>query len=363
MTPGESVLIVGPSWVGDMVMTQSLVTLLRQRPVPVDVDIAAPSWSAPLIRRMPGVRDVVQTPFRHGRLGLVERYRMGHALRQRGYHQAIVLPNSFKSALLPRFARIPRRTGWRGEWRDMLLNDCRRLDVERLPLMVQRFAALALSPDEALPEPLPLPSLRADADERQEARQALQLTANDPVLALCPGAEFGDAKQWPAQQYAALAESMIRRGWQVWLFGSGNDRPVAAEIFSQLGRSQQARCHNLAGRTTLSQAIDLLSAANAVVSNDSGLMHVAAALQRPMVALFGSTSWSFTPPLGRPVAMLATDIDCRPCFQRQCPLGHRDCLARLSAAEVERQLLFVLDGHNPGAVTVALSDAVSSGGS
>lgn len=360
-TPGgyaAPVLIVGPSWVGDMVMAQSLVRLLGQRPGGAVVDIAAPAWSAPLIRRMPGVRQALDAPFRHGRLGLMARYRLGHRLRENRYQQAIVLPNSFKSALLPLFAGIPRRTGWRGEWRQPLLNDCRRLDPERLPRMVQRFAALGLPADqESLPDPLPAPVLQASASGLEQALQSCGLSRGGRVLALCPGAQFGDSKQWPARHYAALASVMIEEGWQVWLFGSASDRSVTERITGYLSKSKRAGCHNLAGQTTLARAIDLLSVVDAVVSNDSGLMHVAAALGRPVVSLFGSTSWSFTPPLVEPVAMLATDIECRPCFQRQCPLGHRHCLVRLSPADVLDRLRAVISGHSPGAVTVPMMTA------
>lgn len=351
-----AILVVGPSWVGDMVMAQPLVELLGQRPDTRAVDILAPAWSAPLIHRMPGARRALEAPFRHGQLGLSARYQLGRHLRAERYRQAIVLPNSFKSALVPRFARIPVRTGWRGEWRYPLLNDCRVLDETRFPLMVQRFAALALPPGEPLPEPLPVPRLRADAGGVSEALRAHRLDRDRPVLALCPGAEFGEAKQWPAGYHAALAAERIRDGWQVWLFGSANDRPIADSIREQLSVEESALCHNLAGRTSLAQAIDLLSVADAVVSNDSGLMHVAAALQRPLVALFGSTSWAFTPPMSEPVALLATDIDCRPCFQRQCPLGHRHCLVRLSPDDVSRQLNTVLAGQSPGAVTVPMAE-------
>ncbi|MEX1198872.1 MAG: lipopolysaccharide heptosyltransferase II [Pseudohongiellaceae bacterium] len=351
--PG-AVLVIGPSWVGDMVMAQPLVEMLKRRPETPAVDILAPAWSAPLIHRMPGARRALEAPFRHGQLGLSARYQLGSRLRAERYRQAIVLPNSFKSALVARFARIPLRTGWRGEWRYPLLNDCRVLADSRHPLMVQRFAALALPNGEPLPDPLPAPRLVADVEGVEEALQVHQLDRDRPVLALCPGAEFGEAKQWPAEHHAALAAEKIRDGWQVWLFGSANDRPMADSIENELVPNDIRRCHNLAGRTSLAQAIDLLSVSDAVVSNDSGLMHVAAALHRPLVALFGSTSWTFTPPMTEPVSMLATDIDCRPCFQRQCPLGHRHCLVRLSPADVSRHLESVMSGKNHGAVTLPM---------
>ncbi len=338
----ERILVIGPSWVGDMVMAQALFMRLRDLSPGCLIDVMAPAWSEPLLARMPQVNRALESPFQHGQLDLAGRYRLGRQLRGQAYDRAIVLPNSFKSALLPRFAGIGRRTGWRGEMRRPLLNDCRRLDRARYPLMLERFVALADSPGATLPDPLPRPALQVHARDVRSARHVLDLHNERPILALCPGAEFGTSKQWPPGHYAALAAEYIKAGWQVWLFGSKNDADATAQIAESLEAAQHPYCRDLAGRTSLSQAIDLLSAATAVVSNDSGLMHVAAALNRPLLALYGSTSADFTPPMADRVKLLATDIGCRPCFQRECPLGHRACLTALTpdfAAGHLRQLL------------------------
>ncbi|MCB1648956.1 MAG: lipopolysaccharide heptosyltransferase II [Gammaproteobacteria bacterium] len=342
----RQVLVVGPSWVGDMVMAQALfITLKQDAEVAgerVEIDVLAPAWSRPLLERMPEVRRAIDMPFRHGELNLRGRYRLGHSLRKRGYEQVIVLPNSFKSALPTLFVRARRRTGWRGEARGLLLNDVRSLDKQALPLMVQRFVALARDAGAALPEPMPRPRLVTQAGSVAEAVSSLGLGLERPVLVICPGAEFGDAKQWPAQHYAALVADRIAAGWQVWIMGSAKDSAVAGQIQQSLAAELLAHCHDLTGRTSLAQAIDLMSLARAVVSNDSGLMHVAAALGRPIVALYGSTSADFTPPLADQVQLLATDIDCRPCFKRTCPLGHKRCLVdltpRLALDALERVL-------------------------
>lgn len=334
----QRILVVGPSWVGDMVMAQSLFMALKARYPAVVIDVLAPAWSRPLLDRMPEVTQAIDLPFAHGELGLRRRYALGRTLRAHRYDQTILLPNSFKSALVPWFARIPLRTGWRGEMRSWILNDSRVLAPAQLPLMVQRFVALALPSAadlaSALPDPLPVPQLRSDPDQVARAMQTFALSAEPKILALCPGAEFGDAKQWPAAHYAAVASAHLEAGGQVWLFGSGKDRVVTDDIVGQIDESHQQRCHNLAGRTSLAQAIDLLSAVDAVVSNDSGLMHIAAALHRPVVAVYGSTSPEFTPPLTDRVELLFTDIDCRPCFKRTCPLGHKRCLTELSPVRV-----------------------------
>ncbi|HNI38173.1 MAG TPA: lipopolysaccharide heptosyltransferase II, partial [Pseudomonadales bacterium] len=250
------------------------------------------------------------------------------------YQQAILLPNSWKSALVPFFASIPQRTGWRGEMRYGVLNDVRVLDKQKYPLMIERFAALALAKNTALPETLPYPKLSIDDGERQQALQKYALNLQKSVLALCPGAEFGPAKRWPEQHYAAVASARIETGEQVWIFGSHNDAAVAEAIRAALPENQQENCINLAGKTTLAEAIDLLSCASAVVSNDSGLMHIAAALQRPLVAVYGSSSPQFTPPLSRDVEIVRLGIACSPCFQRECPLGHLQCLKDLSPKQV-----------------------------
>ena len=336
------ILVVGPSWVGDMVMAQSLFLALKAQSPDVQIDVLAPAWSRPLLDRMPQIDQAIDLPFAHGELGMRRRYKLGRELRSRQYDQAILLPNSFKSALVPCFAGIPLRTGWRGEMRSWILNDCRVLDAEQLPLMVQRFLALALPANAelpaALPEPIPVPQLQSDPVRVAAAMQTFELSHSPAILALCPGAEFGDAKQWPAQHYAAVAAEHLSAGGQVWLFGSANDRPVTDDIVAQIPAADPSRCHNLAGRTSLAQAIDLLSVAGAVVSNDSGLMHIAAALHRPLVAVYGPTSAAFTPPLTDRVELLSTDIECRPCFKRRCPYGHKRCLTELSPLRVIKAL-------------------------
>lgn len=328
------ILIVGPSWVGDMVMAQALFISLREQHPDCVIDVLAPDWCRALLERMPEVHAAVPLPIGHGELALGERRRIGKQLKAAAYDQAIVLPNSFKSALIPWFAGIKRRTGWRGEARGWLLNDCRRLDKAAYPLMVQRFVALAWPANTVLPDVLPRPALQVDPVAAAAARQRLGLATTRKVLALCPGAEFGPAKQWPARHYAAVAQALVQRGWQVWLLGSGKDATVAAEIREYLQADSRQHCHDLCGRTALGEAVDLLGEASLVVSNDSGLMHIAAALARPLVVLYGSTSAAFTPPLATRVRQLTLGLACSPCFKRECPLQHLDCLEKLEPTRV-----------------------------
>jgi heptosyltransferase-2 len=332
-----NILIIGPSWVGDMVMAQTLFIALKQNHVDCEIDVLAPEWSRPILERMPQVRAALSFPIGHGVLDIATRRRIGRELNGR-YDQAIVLPNSLKSALVPFFAKIPKRTGWRGEMRIGLLNDIRKLDKARYPLMIERFMALAYAPGAEIPKPYPRPSLRIGEQGRQDALNAFDLQLDRPVLALCPGAEFGESKKWPAEHYASVADAYIRQGWQVWVFGSKNDHPVGEDIASRLIPGLREELTNLAGQTSLAQAIDLMSCAEAVVSNDSGLMHVAAALNRPLVGVYGSTSPVFTPPLADQVEVVRLGLECSPCFDRTCRFGHYNCLRQLEPMRVTEAL-------------------------
>ncbi len=327
----NKILIVGPAWVGDMVMAQCLFKLLKQRDPDVVIDVLAPAWSLPLLARMPEVNDAIVMPIGHGKLSLRERYQIGKRLREKKYQQAIVLPNSFKSALIPWWANIPVRTGWLREMRYGLLNDIRKLDKTRYPLMIEQFMALGLPLDAPLPKEYPLPELKISATTQTEALQKHQLTHDErPILALCPGAEFGPAKRWPEEHYAAVAREKLQAGWQVWLFGSVKDQAVTARIMELT----EQRCVDLAGKTKLEEAVDLLSLANVVLSNDSGLMHISAALQKPLIAVYGPTSAAFTPPLHKQSKVITQALSCQPCFKRICPLEHHRCMRELSPEKI-----------------------------
>ena len=265
----SAILVVGPSWVGDMVMAQTLFCELRRQHPDCAIDVLAPAWCRPLLSRMPEVRDALSLPFDHGDLRLGERRALGKSLRGK-YQQSYVLPNSLKSALVPFSAKIPVRTGWRGEMRYGLLNDVRKLDKERYPLMVQRFVALALPDDAPVPalDTITAPHLQVSDASRHAAMEAHDLKLERPVLGLCPGAEFGPAKRWPEHHYAAVAQHWIEHGGQVWIFGSAKDQPVADVIVETLQNGADQHAEVLAGNTSLEQAVDLLSATHAVVSND-----------------------------------------------------------------------------------------------
>jgi heptosyltransferase-2 len=332
----NKILVVGPSWVGDMVMAQSLFIALKAADPACRIDVLAPAWTFPLLERMPEVARAIAMPLAHGQFGLVERIRLGRQLRRESYTQAIVLPNSWKSALVPFFADIPRRTGYVGECRWGLLNDARRLDKQRLTMTVQRFVALALPKGASQPPDCPVPAIPLDPARQAAAAEKFGVKTGGNILALCPGAEYGPAKRWPSGHFAELAREKLGGGWQVWLFGSEKDRPVTEEI----NRLAGGLCVDFAGRTKLDEAVDLLSLAHAVVSNDSGLMHLAAALDKPLVAIYGSSDPGFTPPLHAKARVVSLHLDCAPCFKRTCPLypenhpDHARCLSGISPAQI-----------------------------
>ncbi len=305
-------------------MTQPLLNRLKHRQADTTIDVYAANWSKAVFSRMPEVHEVLTNPFGHGVLKLGLRYREGRALAKRHYDEVVVLPGSLKSALVPFFARIKIRTGFLGESRRGLLNNIHELDEVALPLMVERYAKLAQAPAETLKRPVSHPHLDIDVAQQHATLAALGLTQQAAVV-FCPGAEYGPAKRWPSQHYAALAKRFIQDGKQIWLIGSNKDHEVAEEI-KQLSGGQ---CINLCGKTQIDQAIDLIATAGLVVCNDSGLMHVAAAVGTPLVSVFGSSSPDHTPPLSDKAKILSLNLDCSPCFERICPLGHTHCLTQL----------------------------------
>jgi heptosyltransferase-2 len=312
------VLIVAPNWIGDALMAQPLLARLREQRPGIKVDVLAPEWVAPVARRMPEVDEVIPVPFRHGALQLGNRWQLARTLKDRRYDEAIVLPNSWKSALVPFLAHIPRRIGYVGEARYGLIN---RLYRRPDKAMRRHYARLAEAPDAEPRQPLPEVRLRVDPERAAATRARFGIEGRYAVL--CPGAEYGPAKRWPY-----FAELASRLGVPIVVLGSSKDAPAAAGIDGK----------NLVGKTSLDEAMDVIAGAEVVVSNDSGLMHVAAALGRPLVALFGSSSPEKTPPQSGRSRVLWLKIECSPCYERECPLGHFRCMRELSVDNVLKEV-------------------------
>ena len=320
------ILVVAPSWIGDTILAQPLLRLLKQQNPNTRIEVLAADWSAPLLARMAEVDAVITNPFGHGEFNWTARRALGRQLASADFDAAYVLPNSWKSALVPFFAGIKQRIGYHGEARYLLLNQRHKLDTQRHPQLVQRYAALA---DVEASGTL-RPHLTSSLEQQAAARTAQGLPLDSRPVVFCPGAEYGPAKRWPVQRFAELAQKVGAGDTAIWLIGSAKDREVGEEIVALSG----GKVLNLCGRTNLEQAIDLIAGARWVVSNDSGLMHVAAALGRPLTALYGSSSPGYTPPLSADATIVSLNLPCSPCFKRECPLGHLDCLNHISAEQV-----------------------------
>ena len=341
LSQSSKILIIGPAWVGDMILAQSLFKTLKSQQPNCIIDVAAPAWTLPLLERMPEVNKGIALPFKHGQFALFERIKFGKSLRHQAYNQAIILTNSFKSAILPFAAKIPVRTSFLGEMRYGLINDIRSLDKIKLPRTVDRFVALGALNDNIEKVEIENPTLIVNHENAISALKKLGFNApSHKVLGLCPGAEYGESKRWPAEYYAEVARDALIKGWQVWLFGSEKDIPVTAQI-NQLTDNN---CLDLGGKTKLGEAIDLMSLCEAIVSNDSGLMHVAAALNKKLIAVFGSSNPQHTPPMSSKAMIEYLGLACSPCFKRECPLTAKDahlaCLINIHAKNVSQLIGF-----------------------
>lgn len=320
-----------------MVMAQSLFITLKKRFPGCEIDVVSPEWSLPVLGRMAQVRAGIALPVRHGKFNLKKRVQIGRSLKSRLYSHAIILPRSWKSALVPYFAAVPVRTGYRGEMRYGLLNDIRVLDKAVLSRTVQRYVALAGTAADvaASPPETPAPALRADRENANRLIELLELNLDKPVIGMMPGAEYGPAKQWPPEYYSELARRLIGHGYQVWVFGSQKEEDLGRAVCG----NGSGEIVNLCGKTELVDVIDLISCAEQVVTNDSGLMHVAAAVGVRVNVIYGSSTPDYTPPLSENAKIYYKNLECSPCFDRQCRYGHYDCLMQVTPDEVFQNLV------------------------
>jgi len=324
------ILVVGPSWVGDMVMAQIFFKGLKQSFPGCEIDVLSPTWSAPVIQRIPEVRQVIDFPFGHGEFAFFKRRAFGKALKGQ-YDRAVVLPGSWKSALVPFFADIPVRTGYLGEQRYGLLNDIKPLPKEIKKKTAEKFYALSEQKGE-----FPYPELKVDDKNQKKLADQFDIDLSAYWIALMPGAEFGPSKQWPAEHHVELAKSLIQEGHQIILLGSLKDKAIADQIAQQVNAPEKLK--NLCGETQLADAIDLIAMAKVGVANDSGLMHITASVGTPIVAIYGSTTPDVVKPLSDKSSVCYLGLDCSPCFKRECPLGHTNCMNNLSFEDVLKQV-------------------------
>ena len=339
--PRNRTLVISPNWIGDAVMAQPLLQRLRQQNPTRPIDVLAPAFLTPVWRAVPEVDAVIESRFTRGALQLMQRWKVAKLLRQGGYADAYVLPNTFKFALIPWLAGIPRRIGYRGEMRYGLLNVMHHDNAAVPRPMVPFYAALAEPQSSNVPDEVALlrPSLQVAPAHQLETLAAFGLSPNARLIVFAPGAEFGSAKRWPPSHFAALADNiaLAHADAQIILLGSDKDREVCDEV-----AAAAPHVRNLAGSTSLDQAIALLAHADAVVSNDSGLLHTASALNRPAIAIYGPTDPDHAPPFSDRAAALSLRLECSPCRQRECPLGHHRCMIDLTPEMVWTPLMPML---------------------
>jgi len=325
-------LVIAPQWIGDAVMTEPLLRRLQARGERLTV--GALPWVAPVYRAMPQVAEVIEFPFAHGGLQFKARTSLARQMKGR-FDTAYVCPNSLKSALLPFLASIPKRVGYLGEARvGLLTHRLSNPSKGQRPPMVAFYSALSGEADVAQDSP----RLRLDDGQIDQALAAMGLQRG-AFHVFAPGAEYGPAKRWPAAHFAELAAQL---DLPVVLLGSAKESALCEEIATPVNAVRAGKCLNLAGRTSLTRAFCAIAGAHSTVSNDSGLMHVAAAFGVRQVAIFGSSSPLHTPPLNERASVLwlkndpayQPPLDCAPCFARQCPLGHTRCLRDVDAARV-----------------------------
>jgi heptosyltransferase-2 len=328
----HGILIIAPNWIGDAVMTQPLLASLKTQYPNSKIDVLASTWVAPIYRACSEINQVIEAKFEHQQLQWGLRKQLAKEIAEKNYQACFVLPNSLKSALIPWLANIPFRIGYRGELRYGLINMA--LDnpskIDRLP-MVQHYLALSQILSEQKIDFLNH-ELTPKLNVSDAAKKSVETQLNSDniqlgdIYILCPGAEFGSSKRWPSSHFAQLAQKLIvsNPSNEVILLGGKGDHELAHEI--DLASKENGRIHNWCGKTSLDEAIALIGMSKAVVSNDSGLMHVAAALKTPQIAIFGSSDPAHTPPLSEKAKVIWLQLPCSPCHKRECPLGHLKCL-------------------------------------
>jgi len=335
----QSILIIAPNWIGDAVSTQPLLANLKALYPNSKIDILASAWVAPIYRACSEVHEVIEAKFEHQKLQWHLRKQLAKEIEAKKYQACFVLPNSFKSALIPWLANIPFRIGYRGEMRFGLINLA--LDnpskINRPPMVEHYLALSQLLKDDAPIQPEKLiPRLNVSSSAKQSVENKLQNAniSSDLIYVMCPGAEYGPTKRWPTEHFAVIAQKLIEEkpSIQIVILGSKSDHSLAYEITSQA--KHPTNIHNWCGNTSLDEAIALIGMSKAVVSNDSGLMHIAAALQIPQVAIFGSSDPAHTPPLSDKAEVIWLNMPCSPCHKRVCPLGHLKCLKDILPGQV-----------------------------
>lgn len=334
------VLIIAPSWVGDAVMSQSLLKYLKKTHTNLTIDIFAHKHLIDLFQRMPEVNNTIINKFVHGSMDIIRRIKTGYELRKSSYDEVYVLPNTYKSALIVFFASIKKRIGFVGEFRYGVLNKPFKLNETELPLMIDRFCSLANYGNKV--SNIEYPVLQVDTVNQDKMKNKFNLSINVPLIIFCPSAEYGPSKRWPIEYFAKLANNLVQNGFSVLLLGASMDEPLVAQIISLIDVNNINKIINACGKTSLADCVDLLALGNLVVTNDTGLMHVACAVDVPVIAIYGSSTPKFTPPLSNKAQVLRMEISCSPCFQRTCKFGHYHCLKFITPEMVYEKIRSII---------------------
>jgi len=335
------ILVIAPHWIGDAVMSLPLISLIHTKFPNFNIDVLCTPWVSPIYRACPDVKTIMERDFEHGALQWGLRQATAQELKKQGYEMAFVLPNSLKSALIPWLARIPKRIGYQGEFRFGLIN----LSLPnpsrqaRTPMMEHYAKLLGSVPGQKNDlHNLPLPKLKIDRTLQQWAVGKIDQIGGGPVYVFAPGAEYGPAKRWPTNHFAQLANQILEANpdAKIIVLGSQADHTLGQAILE--GAHPSNRIHNWCGAIRLDQSMALIAQCASLISNDSGLMHIGAALSIPQIAIFGSSNPKHTPPLSSKAQVIWLGLDCSPCYQRTCPLGHLNCLNQIDSARVYSML-------------------------
>lgn len=350
----SKILIIAPSWLGDIIMSQSLLKVLKQQHPEAQLCVYAPAYAHSILERMDEIDEILTNPFAHKEFNLAKRYSEGRRLQAMDFTQAYILPNSFKSALMPFFAHIKERIGFKGESRYIVLNRMRS-DKKAFTRMVERYVALAYIDDpkvigsNTLPT-FPYPKLQVNdlnPEECLDLGLSVPNSSNSrPWIALGCGANYGPSKLWPVEYFATVSAHFIAEGFAILAIGSAKDKDTIAKIAASLKEQEPNALeyfHDLAGKTNLTTALDLVGHCHAAVCNDSGLMHTVAAADVPQVCIFGSTSTQYTPPLSEKAICIESTQPCHPCFARICKYGTYQCQKELIPEQVISKLHRLLE--------------------
>ena len=311
-------------------MSHSLIRRLARMHTAASIDVFSSHALIHIFEQMSEIDEIIENPFGHGQLNLRDRLEVARDIKSRRYDTTYVLPNSLKSALIPFFAKIPNRVGYTGEFRFGLINRRHTLDKNKYPLLASQYLQLAETDPSDSITLSEYPALTVAQRDLGQTLERFNVDPMRPYICLCPGAEYGPAKRWPQEHFTRLAQKLADNHFHTITLGGENDMKIGAMIYKNTHQETQ----DLTGKTTVKEAIQLIAGATCVVTNDSGLMHVAAALSRPLIALFGSSSPEYTPPLSDKAKVLTRALPCSPCFKRVCPLGHTNCLKDITVDEV-----------------------------